>query len=224
MLTQLTVTIPFQIQSRRVRNASGVSWSRIAAALYPALKRCLDLVIALVVLALVGPFMLLIALAIRLDSPGPALIVQKRAGQNGRTFDFYKFRSMTHSPEHMEAHRKFAEAYIAGKMPPPGQESDYTLYKVPANSRNITRVGRWLRRTSLDELPQLFNIIRGDMSLVGPRPYMACEVALFSDRQRQRLAALPGITGWAQINGRSSLTFDKIVTLDLQYIRGAPPP
>ena len=123
---------------------------------------------------------------------------------------------MTNGHDHTQEHRKFAEAYINGKLT--AGDNGEALFKPAANQRRITRVGRWLRRTSLDELPQLFNVILGDMSLVGPRPSMDYEVAMYTDRHRQRLAALPGLTCWAQIHGRSSLTFDDIVSHDLQYI------
>ena len=188
----------------------------LAQLLYPTLKRILDLAVSLVLLVLLAPFMLMIAAAIKLDSPGPVFHVQRRGGLNGRLFNFYKYRSMTNGHDHTQEHRKFAEAYINGKLT--AGDNGEAIFKPAANQRRITRVGRWLRRTSLDELPQLFNVILGDMSLVGPRPSMDYEVAMYTDRHRQRLAALPGLTGWAQIHGRSSLTFDDIVSHDLQYI------
>ena len=140
-------------------------------------------------------------------------------GLNGRIFGFYKFRSMTYSKEHVQEHKKFAEAYINGHVTVHRTDGNgHSVYKPAANGRTITPVGRWLRRMSLDELPQPINVLRGDMSLVGPRPSMDYEFAFYTERQRQRLAVLPGLTGWAQINGRSSLSFDEIVTFDLTYI------
>jgi lipopolysaccharide/colanic/teichoic acid biosynthesis glycosyltransferase len=155
--------------------------------------------------------LLLIAIAIKLDSPGPVFHIQRRGGLNGKTFQFYKFRSMTNGHDHTQEHRQFAEAYINGKLPAGAQQTadSDTIFKPASNYHTITRVGRLLRRTSLDELPQLFNIIKGDMSLVGPRPSMDYEVAMYTDHHRQRLAVLPGLTGWAQIHGRS---------YDLEYI------
>jgi lipopolysaccharide/colanic/teichoic acid biosynthesis glycosyltransferase len=147
------------------------------------------------------------------------IYVQRRGGLNGRLFDFYKFRSMSNGRDHTIEHRQFAAAYIHGQATPHlRDEKGHVVYKPASNGYTVTRVGRWLRRTSLDELPQLWNVLKGDMSLVGPRPSIDYEVAMYSDWHRQRLAVLPGITGWAQINGRSSLSFDQIVTLDLEYI------
>lgn len=187
--------------------------------LYPVAKRCLDILVSLVALLCLAPFLGFIAAIILLDSPGPVLHVQKRSGLNGRVFRLYKFRSMTGSDDHLQGHRRFAEAYINGReLPATQNDNGQTLYKPAINGRAITRVGRWLRRTSLDELPQLFNVLKGDMSLVGPRPTMDYETALYTERHRQRLAVLPGLTGWAQVHGRSSLRFDEIVTLDVEYI------
>jgi lipopolysaccharide/colanic/teichoic acid biosynthesis glycosyltransferase len=186
--------------------------------LYLAVKRFFDLLIAIVFGVLLAPVMLLIAIAIKLESPGPVLHIQLRSGLNGRIFRFYKFRSMTNGHDHSQEHRKFAEAYINGHAAAAQDRNGQVIYKPSSNGRTITRVGRWLRRTSLDELPQLFNILKGDMSLIGPRPAMDYETALFSERSRGRLAAPPGLTGWAQIHGRSALRFEEIVTLDLEYI------
>jgi len=191
----------------------------ISFPLYLAVKRFFDLLIAIVFGVLLAPVMLLIAIAIKIESPGPVLHVQLRSGLNGQVFRFYKFRSMTNGHDHTQEHRKFAEAYVNGHAAAVTQVGNgQALYKPSSNGRTITRVGRWLRRTSLDELPQLFNIFKGDMSLIGPRPAMDYEMALFTERHRGRLAALPGLTGWAQIHGRSALSFEEIVTLDLEYI------
>lgn len=187
--------------------------------LYPLLKRWLDVLIAITLLILLAPLLLVIALAIKLDSPGPVLYVQRRGGLHGRLFDFYKFRSMTNGHDHSLEHRQFAAAYIKGQTAESQcDEQGRSIYKPATNGHHVTRVGRWLRRTSLDELPQLINVIKGDMSLVGPRPSIDYEVAMYTERQRQRLTVLPGLTGWAQIHGRSSLKFDQIVNLDLEYI------
>ncbi len=192
------------------------AWS---ARMYPYLKRAFDFTAALILLILLVPLFAVIALAVRLDSPGPVIFIQRRVGYRGRVFNFYKFRSMTNGQDHSQTHRQFAEAYIKGQGADHlADEQGRAIYKPASNGHTVTRVGRWLRRTSLDELPQLVNILKGDMSFVGPRPAMDYEVAFFSERHRLRLAAMPGLTGWAQINGRSSISFDQIVSYDIEYI------
>ncbi|NOZ27268.1 MAG: sugar transferase [Chloroflexi bacterium] len=181
---------------------------------YELTKRLLDIVLATALLVILSPLMLIIAIAIKLDSPGPVIYVQRRLGKNGRVFRFYKFRSMTADTDHTVAHREFVRTYINGN----GTGDHHHLYKPASNGRCITRVGKILRRTSLDELPQLVNVLKGDMSLVGPRALPDYELEQYNDWHRRRLEVLPGITGLAQINGRSRLTFNEIVALDIQYI------
>lgn len=210
---------PISWQRQLVRTGSLISWCDCSRHIYPAAKRIMDLVLSFILLILLAPLMALIALAIKLDSAGPVLYVQRRVGLNGRVFDFYKFRSMTNGHDHSQEHRVFAQAYINGQQVASLHDGHgKTIFKPASNGHQVTRVGRLLRRTSLDELPQLFNVIKGDMSLVGPRPSIDYEVEMYTDYHRQRLAVLPGLTGWAQINGRSSLAFDEIVALDLEYI------
>ena len=210
-----------------------ISWSKITvetvyrtrlaeprALLYPTAKRYMDVICAVVLLVLLSPLMALIALAIRLDSPGPAIFRQKRVGKWGKQFTMLKFRSM-HVDADQEVHRKFASDYINGnghKKTANSSTGDDEVYK-PNGDKRVTRVGKWLRRTSLDELPQLLNVLTGEMSLVGPRPAVPYEVEEYSRWHLRRLAVLPGMTGLAQISGRSGLTFEKIVRLDLVYIR-----
>ncbi len=187
---------------------------------YPFAKRAFDVLVAAILLLVLAPLLALIAIAIKLETPGPVFHIQRRIGVNGRVFRFYKFRSMTSDHDHTQEHRRFAEAYINGQASSASQDGNgRALYKPSSNGRTITKVGRLLRRTSMDELPQLFNIFKGDMSLVGPRPSMDYEAALYSDRHRQRLAVQPGLTGWAQVHGRSGLSFEEIVSLDLEYIK-----
>jgi len=181
--------------------------------LYERTKRIFDLSVATILLILLSPLMALIALAIKLDSPGPVLFIQKRVGRGGRLFDFYKFRSMSHGGNHDEAHRAFSKQYINGVE----DETQIKVFK-PQNGHGVTRIGRILRKTSLDELPQLVNVIKGDMSLVGPRPSVWYELEEYADWHYRRLDVLPGITGLAQINGRSSIRFKEIVRIDIQYI------
>lgn len=204
-------------------------WSRIsvetvrkevappAPNLYPVAKRALDLLLSLLLLVVLAPVMALIALVVSLDSPGPAIFKQERVGQGGRAFTMFKFRSMyTNCDE--TVHREFAKQYINGNVKDV-KAVDGTVCFKPKDDARVTRIGKWLRKTSLDELPQLFNVLRGEMSLVGPRPAVRYEVEQYSRWQMQRLNALPGLTGLAQINGRSGLPFQKIAALDLEYIQ-----
>jgi len=158
-------------------------------------KRALDLLITLPATILTAPLVALVALAIRLESPGHPIYTQTRIGKDGRPFSIYKLRTMVTGAE-------FTGAGLAI------QEGD----------DRITKVGQLLRRYSLDELPNLWNVMRGEMSIVGPRPTIAVQVAQYSERQRGRLAVKPGITGWAQINGRASLPWSERIELDLWYV------
>ncbi len=170
-----------------------------------SLKRILDVAVASVALALLSPVMAGVAIAIKLDSPGPILFKQTRVGKWGQLFGCYKFRSMF-----IDAEQRKAELMARN-------EADGPVFKM-RNDPRITRVGRIIRKFSLDELPQLFNVLRGEMSLVGPRPPVPKEVAQYEFDQRRRLDAVPGITGLQQVSGRSDLDFKTWVELDLQYI------
>ena len=169
------------------------------------LKRLIDVIGACIGLILAAPVTPLIALAIKLDSPGPVLFVQARAGQGGRPFRMYKFRSMV-----VDAEARLNEVIARNRLPPP-------VFKIPDDPR-VTRVGRILRRFSLDELPQFVNVLKGEMSLVGPRPEEMRIAALYSDWHRGRLAIKPGITGPMQTYGRGTLSLDERVRLELAYI------
>jgi len=169
------------------------------------IKRAMDLVLGGLMFILGLPLMGLIALAIRLDSPGPVLFTQERVGQGGRVFQFYKFRSMRQGAEEEQEQLRSMN------------EATGPLFKIRDDPR-MTRVGRVLRRLSLDELPQLYNILRGEMSLVGPRPAPPAEVAQYQEWQKQRLQAPQGMTGLWQVSGRSDLTFDEGCLLDIFYI------
>jgi len=181
---------------------------------YALAKRMLDLVSATLLLLLLAPFMLAIAILIKLTSSGPAILIQERVGRGGKIFAFYKFRSMYDNPDR-SADIKFAREYINGKHL---ATTTWNGVFKPANDKRVTPIGRFLRKTSLDELPQLFNVVKGDMSLVGPRPSMPYEVDVYKPWHFRRLEVLPGITGLAQIEGRSSLTFRDIVKIDIEYI------
>ena len=162
------------------------------------LRRAMDVLGALVALALAAPVLAGAVLAIRLGSPGHAIYRQRRVGRNGAPFDLYKLRTMVSGAERMGA----------GLAVDEGDE-------------RITGIGALLRRTSMDELPNLVNVLRGEMSLIGPRPTVQVQVDRYTDRQRGRLLARPGITGWAQVNGRASLPWHERIELDLWYIENA---
>jgi lipopolysaccharide/colanic/teichoic acid biosynthesis glycosyltransferase len=159
------------------------------------MRRALDLVIAVPVALISAPFVALLALAIRLESPGHPIYRQTRVGKDGRPFQIYKLRTMVTGAE-------FTGAGLAI------QEGD----------DRITKIGKFLRRTSLDELPNLLNVLRGEMSIVGPRPTIPIQVDQYTPRQRGRLAVKPGITGWAQVNGRAALPWEERIELDLFYV------
>lgn len=158
-------------------------------------KDAVDRVVSVIVLLILSPMLAATALAIRADSPGPVFYRQQRVGRDGREFRIFKFRTMVDGAEFMGLKRE-----------------------VSRNDDRITRVGRWLRLTSFDEIPQLLNVARGEMSLVGPRPSGPHHVGRYTLRQRRRLEANPGITGWAQVNGRNSLTWEERIELDIWYI------
>jgi lipopolysaccharide/colanic/teichoic acid biosynthesis glycosyltransferase len=181
---------------------------------YQIAKRLIDLTLILLALPFALPALLISAVAIALDSPGPVLFVQHRVGKGGRRFKLYKFRTMYHNCD-TTSHRAFMKAFVNGEVEDGANNKG--VYK-PFNDRQLTRVGRILRKTSLDELPQLINVIKGEMSLVGPRPNVPWEVEEYRGWHKERLEVLPGITGLAQINGRSSNTFDRIVRYDIEYI------
>jgi lipopolysaccharide/colanic/teichoic acid biosynthesis glycosyltransferase len=181
---------------------------------YPTVKRAAEAILALILLIPLAPLFFLLAVCIQLDSPGSILFRQIRIGRDGKPFTFYKFRSM-YTDIDRSAHQVFVKAFVNGHVC--GGTNERTVFK-PAQANQITRVGRFLRRTSLDELPQLFNIIKGDMSFIGPRPNMTAEVEAYKDWHKRRLKVLPGITGLAQINGRSSIPFDQIAQYDIEYV------
>ena len=177
-------------------------------------KRAVDLIGGLGGLVLASPLMLLLAAAIKLDSPGPAIFGQERIGSGGRRFRVLKFRTMRHGASdaaHRELIRRLQADEVAPLPPSP-------VYKLVDDDR-VTRVGRWLRRTSLDELPQLFNVLRGQMSLVGPRPPVPYEFEGYDHWQFDRLQVKPGITGLWQVSGRSRVSFRQMCELDVEYVR-----
>ena len=175
--------------------------------LYEVTKRCLDIAASLSGLLLLSPLLLLVCMAVRLDSPGSPLFFQTRVGKNGKEFRCWKFRSMYKDAEARKA-ALLAENEMAGGV----------TFKIE-NDPRITRVGRVIRKLSIDELPQLFNVLNGDMTLVGPRPPVPTEVAQYNWYQMRRLDVTPGITCIWQVTGRSSIPFEQQVELDLEYIQ-----
>ncbi len=159
------------------------------------IRRVFDILVSAAALVLSAPLMLTAVIAIKLESRGPALYRQRRSGLHGEPFDMLKLRTMVDGAEHIGAG-----------------------LAVNSGDSRITRVGALLRRSSLDELPNLLNVLRGEMSLVGPRPTLPAQVAQYTPRQRERLSVKPGITGWAQINGRASLPWSERIELDLHYV------
>jgi lipopolysaccharide/colanic/teichoic acid biosynthesis glycosyltransferase len=164
------------------------------------IRRAIDIVVSTAALLISAPLLAVAAIAIRLESRGPVIYRQRRSGLHGEEFDVLKLRTMVDGAEHKGAGLAINE-----------------------NDARITRVGAFLRRTSLDELPNLVNVLRGEMSLIGPRPTLPVQVEQYSERQRGRLAVKPGITGWAQVNGRASLPWAERIELDLYYIEHRSP-
>ena len=179
-------------------------------------KRSADLIIASLALLILAPLWLLIALLIKLDSRGAVFYKQERVGMDGRVFLFYKFRSM-HVGADDATHREYQRAYISGRADSNLGDDKRPVFKLRSDAR-ITRVGKLLRKTSLDELPQLFNVLRGDMSVVGPRPPLPSEVAKYEGWQLRRLSVRPGLTCIWQVSGRNQISFQEWMFLDMRYI------
>ncbi len=175
-------------------------------------KRSLDIVVALATLVATFPILVLAAVAVVAESPGGAFFVQTRIGLAGRPFRIVKLRTLRTGTDDRE-HRAYVAALIRGE----GEPQD-GMYKIVDDDRR-TRIGRWLRILSIDELPQLWNVLRGDMSIVGPRPPLPQEAALYDQATWARMAARPGLTGLWQVNGRSRLSFEEMIELDIRYTR-----
>ncbi|AJT49989.1 multidrug MFS transporter [Limosilactobacillus mucosae LM1] len=174
---------------------------------YRMVKRIFDVVASAIALVLLSPFFLILAIAIKIDDPnGPVFYTQTRVGKNGKTFQIIKFRSMISNADKLLARLKNQN------------EVEGAMFKMK-NDPRITRVGRFIRKYSLDELPQLINVIGGSMSIVGPRPPLISEVEQYTDYDKQRLMVVPGCTGMWQVGGRNDVDFDEMVRLDLTYIQ-----
>ena len=173
---------------------------------YFFMKRLIDLILSILGIVFLSPIMLIIAIAIKVESKGPIIFSQDRVGKDGKFFKMYKFRSMVINAEELKE-KLLSQNEMSGPM-----------FKMKDDPR-ITKVGKFIRKTSIDELPQLFNVIKGDMSLVGPRPNLPKEVAQFSDYHKLKLKAKPGLTCYWQVMGRNSIGFEEWMELDIKYIR-----
>ena len=179
-------------------------------------KGLLDFLLALAALVVLSPVLIFIAIAIKIDSPGNAVYRREQIGKDGRKFTGYKFRTMKTNNDDTE-YKQYIVKYVLENAPYKVDHNGQLIYKVTGDPR-VTRVGAILRKTNLDELPQLINILKGEMSWVGPRPDIPFAVDLYDDWHRQRLVVKPGITGLWQVCGRRSLSFDDMVRLDIKYI------
>jgi lipopolysaccharide/colanic/teichoic acid biosynthesis glycosyltransferase len=191
--------------------AGGGSHRLVRSPITDGLRRTLDLVVASALLLVLTPLMALIALAIRVDSRGPAFFRQRRVGRDQREFTIFKFRTMRSGAD-TDPHRRYVQSLIGT----PASSERGRLYKLSVDSR-VTRVGRLLRSWSLDELPQLINVLRGEMALVGPRPVIPYEVEMYPDVYLRRFAVKPGLTGLWQVSGRNERTYDEMVRFDIEY-------
>lgn len=214
--TDRSTTNNRQAQSARLIDSAGYYYA----------KRTFDITLILLSAIWLLPLLLVVALLIKLDSPGPVFFVHERVGAKRavkegaatwviQNFPMFKFRSMAHNVD-QSLHQEMIKSYVAGEIETDGGEGP--TFKI-ANDPRITRLGRILRRTSIDELPQLLNVLRGEMSLIGPRPVPEYETELYSPNHFERLSILPGMTGLWQINGRGDLAFDEMIDLDIQYTR-----
>lgn len=214
--------VPLQNPSslpRRTVQTHGYLFTQRRRSVSPArqiFKRTLDIFAASMLLVVSSPILLVSALAIKLTSKGPVIFRQERVGRNGRVFECYKFRSMFMEND-PKFHRRFAREWIYDTEQSK-QEDHGRIVRKLTNDPRITPVGRLLRAFSIDELPQVFNVLKGDMSMVGPRPPLPYEVTLYRNWHLRRLDVMPGLTGLWQVSGRNLLSFEEMVRLDLQYI------
>lgn len=181
---------------------------------YLLLKRVFDLVVGILLLILLSPLFLVVALLIKVDSKGPAIFAQERVGRNGRTFLCYKFRSMVYNADQRKYHEFIRNAFKNEYGN--GFANNHVEFKTTDN--RLTKLGKIIRLTSIDELPQIFNVIKGEMSLIGPRPDVPESVVYYTDFEKKRLRVKPGITGWWQVSGRSNLSLNEMFVLDIYYV------
>lgn len=218
-----SVSYPYFLHLCEQPDLSATTYSRRLG--YLIFKRALDIGAATILLLVASPFLLLAAVFIRLESEGPVIFTQERVGaryqrKNGRVvwqvrlFRCYKLRTMQ-KDSNPAIHREYLQRFRGGYVEAGPRMVPFKISRDP----RITRAGRWLRRTSMDELPQLVNVILGDMSLVGPRPVPTYEVELYDESHYERLAACPGITGMWQVYGRGRVTFEEMIAMDVEYVR-----
>lgn len=181
------------------------SESSMEFSLYEVIKRLIDVVCSFMGVLLLSPLFIIIAIIIKTTSKGPVFFSQKRVGKNGKKFDMYKFRSMVVNAEELK--EKLADQ----------NEMSGPMFKMKDDPR-VTKVGKFIRKTSIDELPQLWNVLKGDMSLVGPRPSLPKEVAQFEDWMHKRLEVKPGLTCYWQVSGRNNIDFEEWMKLDIKYV------
>lgn len=189
------------------------------ASISSAASRGLDIAVTVVALLVTAPLMLAAAVAVRVSSPGPVIFRQERVGRDGEPFTLYKFRTMRTDAAD-DKHRQYVSALISAPDVPADVDADQgaeATYKLADDDR-ITTVGRWLRKYSVDELPQFFNVVDGSMAVVGPRPGLPYEAALYGDLEQRRLQVKPGITGLWQVSGRNRLTMREMFELDARYV------
>jgi lipopolysaccharide/colanic/teichoic acid biosynthesis glycosyltransferase len=212
---RLAVAVLESTEARAPRATTVSERPATQSAFVNGVRRSLDLFVATILLLLAVPLVTSIALAIRIDSKGPVFFRQRRVGRGRREFTMLKFRTMR-SDADATRHRKYVQTLIDGD----GHPERGRLYKLSVDDR-ITRVGRILRSWSLDELPQLFNVLRGEMALVGPRPVIPYEVEMYPEDYLRRFAVKPGLTGLWQVSGRNERTYDEMVSFDIQYAEAA---
>ena len=206
-----------ETKSAEIKVSATESSEVLARAKAFLLKRALDLILTSLILIVFSPLLLLIMLVIKIGSSGPVFYKQMRLGERGKPFRFYKFRSMYVNADESQ-HRLYVKNLIKTGSPYKVDESGRSLYKI-CDDRRMTKVGKLIREYSLDEFPQLFNVLRGEMSLVGPRPPLSYEYKNYSDWHRKRLDGIPGITGLWQVSAKDRTSFEEMVKLDIYYLK-----
>jgi len=210
--------VPVSEQTGRISSAaSGSKVGVRCLSTYQLWKSVFDRLLAVVLLVILSPLLVAIAIGIRLDSPGSAIFRREQVGENGRIFSAYKFRTM-HKNNDDHEYKAYITKYILENAHYTKDQNGQGVYKVVDDPR-VTRIGALLRKTNLDELPQLFNVLKGEMSCIGPRPDIPFAVAMYKDWHRKRLDIKPGITGLWQVCGRKNLPFEGMVRLDIDYIK-----